>query len=218
MSESGKEKKRRYSSAQDPTRDRILTAALECISQTSINALSVRAIAARAGVNVATVHYYFGTKDAIVTKALERFFDQVVVLFEASMDADTDPKERLRRFLTAYTTLFHKNPGVFASMTEAISASIVRQETGRPTSAELVLVGMISKVKERLMGLIREAAGIEDEEVLMFKTIQLMTSLMHPALISTIPHSLFDIDFSDEANRTRYIDLTISSLVDAGGR
>jgi TetR/AcrR family transcriptional regulator, regulator of cefoperazone and chloramphenicol sensitivity len=189
-----------------------LSAALECISATSISELSVRAIAAKAEVNVATVHYYFGTKDSVVTEALERFLDEPVEFLESSLGSLDDPRAKLSRFLASYMSFFQANPGIFASMIEAISASSIRRGPRAPSSAELVLIGMISGLKGRLMSLVAEVSGIRDEETLILKTIQLMTSLLHPILASTLPKSLFDVDFADEAARSRYIELVIASL------
>lgn len=207
------DKKRRYSSAEDPTKDRILAAALECISATSINELSVRAIAAKAEVNVATVHYYFGTKDAVVTEALKGFLDEAVAFLESSLVGPGDPRAKLTAFLSSYTAFFQANPGIFLSMIEAFSASRKGEEERKPSASELVLIDMIDKVKDKLLGLVGRVSGIRDERTLVFKTIQLMTSLMHPIFVSTVLKSLFDIDFSEEETRSSYIETVIASLI-----
>jgi AcrR family transcriptional regulator len=208
--------KRRYSSEDDPTRGRILDAALECISQTSVSALSVRAIAARAGVNVATAHYYFRTKDALVTEALHLFFAPLAARFEAIIAGPGSEKERLLAFLVFYSEQVHRNPGIFTSVVEAIIASNIRKEPGAPTSFEEVLIGIVSQARDRLMSLVGAVSGIGDQRHLAFRTLQVMTSLVHPILVSTLPGTLFGVDFGVEDDRRSYVEVLVAGL--EGGR
>lgn len=62
------------------TRDDILTAARELFASTGFTGTTLRAVAARAGVDVALIPYYFGNKRG---------------LFVASIDMPHDPAERI---------------------------------------------------------------------------------------------------------------------------
>ncbi|MEI6875572.1 MAG: TetR/AcrR family transcriptional regulator, partial [Spirochaetota bacterium] len=209
--------KRRYSSEADPTRARILRAALGCISGTAAGVLSVRTIAAAAEVNVATVHYYFGTKDAVLTEALELFFAPLVERLDALLERSGSGRDRLEGFLLFYVGLIQEHPGIFTSIIEAMIASNIRGEPGAPSAYEKVLMGIIGIGKGRLMGLIRDLSGIADETVLALRTLQLMTSVIHPMLISTIPQDQFGIDFHDPATRGRYVRLLVDSIAGGSG-
>lgn len=54
------------------TKEHILDAAEDLIAERGIDAVSLRAITRRAKVNLAAVHYHFGSKDALVAKVFER--------------------------------------------------------------------------------------------------------------------------------------------------
>jgi AcrR family transcriptional regulator len=54
------------------TRERILDAAERLIARNGIGATSLRAIIAEAGVNLAAVHYHFGSKEALVSEVARR--------------------------------------------------------------------------------------------------------------------------------------------------
>lgn len=56
----------------EPTPARILLAAAELFSAQSPSRVSLRAIAARAGVNYGLIHHYFRTKDAILAELIRR--------------------------------------------------------------------------------------------------------------------------------------------------
>ena len=53
------------------TKQKILKATLKILESEGIQKLTVRKIAAEAGVNVAAVNYHFGSKDQVVFEALQ---------------------------------------------------------------------------------------------------------------------------------------------------
>jgi AcrR family transcriptional regulator len=60
----------------DTTRKRILDAASQLIAELGWSAVTTRRIADRAGVNNALIHYYFGTKDALLLEAASAMFTE----------------------------------------------------------------------------------------------------------------------------------------------
>lgn len=58
--------------ASDATRARLLDAAESLLLTRDVDAVSVRAVNAAAGMNPAAVHYHFGSKDALIGALLER--------------------------------------------------------------------------------------------------------------------------------------------------
>src|SRR5688500_7063444 len=68
-------------------RERIVLATIERIEAGGIKELTVRDIAAAAGVNVAAINYYFGSKEALLAAALEA----------SSAHARSDTEEYLAR-------------------------------------------------------------------------------------------------------------------------
>lgn len=63
--------------AVDPTtKKRILSAATHLIAELGWPAVTTRRIAERAGVNNALIHYYFGTKDALLLEAVAEMFTE----------------------------------------------------------------------------------------------------------------------------------------------
>ena len=55
------------------TRERILDAAERLFAERGVAGVSLRAIIAEAGVNLAAVHYHFGSKDALVNAVVGRY-------------------------------------------------------------------------------------------------------------------------------------------------
>lgn len=61
------------------TRDRILAATIELIAEVGWSGVTTRGVAARAGVNVALLHYHFRSKDALLREALMAAMNEVLV-------------------------------------------------------------------------------------------------------------------------------------------
>ena len=86
--------------AKDQTRRRILEAAGPVFAEKGYDAATVREICARAGVNLAAVNYYFGSKEQLYVETLQYGRDP-----EGEHDqpltwpADATPEEKLRVFI-----------------------------------------------------------------------------------------------------------------------
>jgi AcrR family transcriptional regulator len=91
----------------DRRRRDLLVAAYELIAQKGFEGLRTRDIAARAGVNISTLHYYFGTKEALL---------EAVVLFVAEKFAgegdlaQQPPDPTLRQHFERARATFQSNP------------------------------------------------------------------------------------------------------------
>src|SRR4051812_2528672 len=61
--------------SREARRAALLEAAYAVVADKGLEGLRTRDVAARAGVNIATLHYYFGTKEALVLALVERVRD-----------------------------------------------------------------------------------------------------------------------------------------------
>ena len=64
-------------SAALPTDQRLVIAAEKLFAERGIDAVSLRSVMAEAGANVASVHYHFGSKDALVEAVISRRSDRL---------------------------------------------------------------------------------------------------------------------------------------------
>lgn len=81
------------------TRDRIIIGAREALEKDGMESLTTRKIAASANVRLATLHYYFDSKESILLAVLEDVIGDMSVNYEAASlakDPDTAIAELLR--------------------------------------------------------------------------------------------------------------------------
>jgi AcrR family transcriptional regulator len=95
------------------TKDRLLDAAEKLFAESGIDAISLRAITAEAGVNLAAVNYHFQSKDALATAVVERRFAPI-------------NRERLR-MLDEFEAAAGEHPVPVPQLVEAFLAPVLAQ-------------------------------------------------------------------------------------------
>jgi TetR/AcrR family transcriptional regulator len=88
---------------------RILKAAEEVFASAGFSGARTAAIARRAGVPKANLHYYFGTKEALYRKVLENILEVWLALGD-SIRADADPAEALAAYVAAKVEHSRRRP------------------------------------------------------------------------------------------------------------
>lgn len=123
-------------SSNDLSRDRLLLAAVEIFAERGFRDSTVREICAQAGVNAASVNYYFGGKEKLYAEALAFAFRQANQRYPLgdALDARLPAEARLAAFIRALlsrlldqTALGHHSKLIaheIANPTNALSALI----------------------------------------------------------------------------------------------
>jgi AcrR family transcriptional regulator len=90
----------------DPTRDRILAAAVDLFAERSFDGATTREIAARAGVTQPLLNYHYRSKDDLWRAAVDSLFESLVGAMRThdeelrGVDGLTAAKARVREFVT----------------------------------------------------------------------------------------------------------------------
>ena len=111
------------------TRAAILDAARDLFASGGMSGTSVRAIAAKAGVDPALVHHYFGTKDDLFIAALQLPVDlRQVVAPVVAQGAEGAAERLLRTFLSIWDDPELQLPllGLARSLTDPVSKELMR--------------------------------------------------------------------------------------------
>lgn len=90
----------------DRRRRELLTAAYEVIAEKGLEGLRTRDIARRASVNISTLHYYFGTKEAL----LEAVVQFVAERFAGESDRRAPADQTLRQHFERAIATFEASP------------------------------------------------------------------------------------------------------------
>lgn len=86
----------------------LVQAALELIAEHGLDGLTLRQVAARAGVSRATAYREFGDKDRLIATVAQHEIQQMIAAVVAAVDPDADPVDRISTvMLTALHQLRH---------------------------------------------------------------------------------------------------------------
>jgi len=92
------------------TEQKIFDAATELFLEKGVDRTSVREIAAKAGINLALMNYYFRSKenlfDAIFTMLVKKNSEELIRI----LNSDLELKEKIRRYVHVYIDMLSHNP------------------------------------------------------------------------------------------------------------
>jgi AcrR family transcriptional regulator len=96
-------------------RQALILATYRAIAQKGFEGLRVRDVAADVGMNGATLHHYFPTKEALIQAVVESVMARLRLAFT---DLDGAPAEQLHEHLSRLHRLMQEEPALFVVLTE----------------------------------------------------------------------------------------------------
>ena len=85
------------------TKDRIFRTAVQLFARKGFAATGMRELAAKAEVNLATIHYFFGSKYGLLEAVLSDLFEGIQEIMLDNLSGPDPPIERLQRYIRATT-------------------------------------------------------------------------------------------------------------------
>lgn len=93
--------------------NRILNAAEELFAKSSYAGTRISEIAAKAEVNQALIHYYFGSKEGLYREVLARLFEQWEQYVEALSWDDLEPVEVIKHYIAGHFEIKCRMPNLY---------------------------------------------------------------------------------------------------------
>jgi TetR/AcrR family transcriptional regulator len=144
----------------DQTRVRILEAAVRQFSENGLAGARTEQIAEDAGVNKALLYYYFKSKDALYTAALEWVGAEVQARSLAVLEGPASEGEKFLRFVLNHFDRIHTNRGFQSLMQQ----EMIRLHRGESHSLSSLVEKVFKPGIEMTMELLR--AGIRSGELI----------------------------------------------------
>jgi len=132
-------------------KETLISAAYDTIAERGFEGLRTRAVAARASLNVSTLHYYFPTKEDLVRGVAARLLREFKNAHPAS-DGEESPLRSLAREFTDQSRALAARPATYVVALELYARSL-RDPLLRPIARDL-----LSGWEKRLGRIVAEAA------------------------------------------------------------
>lgn len=110
---------KRETSPPEARREELARAAYREIAKSGFEGLRTREVANAVGVNIATLHYYFPSKEDLIRAVI----GQAVARFQTTLAASGSAAERLRAHFQGLRRLLRQEPELFAVMGELMLRS-----------------------------------------------------------------------------------------------
>ncbi len=205
---------------------RMVGAALEMLPRTGLSGLSVRQVAARAGVNLGMFHYHFRSKREFSRQILQELYDSFFSRLVGAIDqaGGGPPRERLRHAILAAAQFVREHrPLLIALIKDVLSEDREVIEFARRNFPRHILV-LVRLVREsQKAGAIRKMPVIQILPYLFASVVGPMIAVVFfekvvPDGLRGLPRALLGpLLMSDRAVADR-LDLVLDSLAPAGGR
>ncbi|MEQ8175846.1 MAG: TetR family transcriptional regulator [Syntrophomonadaceae bacterium] len=190
-------------SSNQNTRDKIIQAALAVIGERGTNGVTSRIIAGKAKVNHAAINYYFNSKEDLIEKALEHYYEGLEDVFLILKDQKISAKERLIKFAEDYIRYDNRFPGVKHHI---MSRLMVENITDSKVSG--LMPGNLQAIKL----VFKEILEGKDEKTISFKAIAFISGLVYPLLLMRYGDIVMSSDYGDNALTREYIEELINGL------
>jgi AcrR family transcriptional regulator len=140
--------KARPSATSERRRQELVLAAYRRIAERGFEGLRTREVAAEVGVNIATLHYYFPTKESLIRGVL----DHAMARFRTTLEPHGSPADQLRNHLRAVRRLMVDEPQLSIVMGE------LAMRSSRDRSVQAIVNEMFAAWQSTMRGLLRRAA------------------------------------------------------------
>ena len=183
------------------TKELILKTTIELISKKGD--ATIREIAEKAKVNVASINYHFGNKNNLL-KEVESYFSETLYRVQNNVleNPDLDAEEKIIQWAFELMEFMFKYPSIVSLISKLVN------EENAYSPAILDRVYMNSEIIEKLSMLISVVTNINDEKIIQFKYLQIFSGILGPVLnelLFTIYRKENTLSMRNENIREEYI-------------
>ena len=155
------------------TQSRIIATAVDMIGrQINLN-FTIREIAEKAGVNIASVNYYFRSKDNLINEVERHFINEISLTYEELKKSGQDPNEQIRKWAMKTMESLMEYPGIiFLIVTRLLS----------DRSDKAVITEMLDMIEQNLVPFLKKLTEKNDTPTVSIKIMQLLSGVIAPML------------------------------------
>ena len=186
-------------------REKMIETTVHILQQQGFKKATVRSIAKAAGVNIASVRYYFGSKEELIGAALEYMMGNLENIVSYLDDNRLTASERLKKYIIAYFHLAREHPALFRSISNPSS------EDAKDTYF-IYLSLLHSQCWEKVIRNVAEVTGYTDEKDLELKSMQIFAAVEFPIILENNKGNSFIQGYTDDSTLSRYVDLLLDNV------
>ena len=185
-------------------RERIIKAVLVLIGEKGDINPTVREIAQKANVNLASINYYFRSKKNLLTEVEKYFAEEINQITSMLNDENIKKVKRIFMWANEMMTQLAEYPGIIWML----ASKVINKN-----SVDKSMKKFINIKNSPLKKLVIEITGNKDDTLASLKAIQIFSGMINPLIMQYGVGKGFGIDFRDKKIRKRYLDTLIKSIL-----
>ena len=180
------------------TKNKIILAAISCVERDGIQGLTTRNVAKEAGVNNASINYYFGTKENLIEAMFKYIQDHLFSdLEELFADKDLNVYSQLKVFFTFILRGISNYPNLIKALFDSYNdTTAFNEETTRVFNAYF----------DKLIERVEKEEPRERAEIFRISLMQMFAAVIGLCLPGAIFKDYFKVNFNDPQVQQEYID------------
>lgn len=188
----------------EKVREEMIAATVKILQQEGFKKATVRSIAKEADVNIASVRYYFGSKEELIGCALEYMMGNLENIVAYLDDTRLSARERLKKYIIAYFHLARQHPALFRSISNPSS------DDAKDTYF-IYLSLLHSQCWSKVIRNIAEITGYTDPADLDLKAMQIFSAVEFPIILESNKADSFISNYTDSDTLSRYVDILLDN-------
>ena len=191
--------------SREDIKQHIIESAIECIEEHGVQSVTVRDITQRAGVNTASINYYFGSKDELIRQALEQTLENLFVDWEDMLqEPDADLHEVFRFMLKEILSGARRYPNI--TKAHLYDPLINNQYDG-------MFVRRLNSFLGKLAHFIHQQKDDGSLEAIHKNLITIFSSAMFPALMPALFEGFSGYNFHSDDQQDEYIEYLLEKVI-----
>lgn len=192
------------------TRSKILQKAIDIVGLKG--EFTIREVAEKAGVNVASINYYFGNKNNLL-KEVEKYYSDLLykTQYEILTDKTLSARDKLTCWVKGFIVYMFRSPALLGLIVNILNDD----KSYKPLLVQRIYLN--KELQSAIESLIKESTGINSEKVLNYKYLQIFSGILGPVISKIVSttfgegESVFDINGKEDLDE--YIEILISGVL-----
>lgn len=167
---------------------------------------TIRRIAKECNTNIASVNYYFGSKEELIGAALEKMIFNFEAIVSYLDKTDLPVKERLRKYILGYFKLAHQHPALFRSISNPSS-------NDAKDTYFIYLNLLHNQSWDKFLRNVGELSKINSQPDLEMKCMQVFSAMEYPIIVEiNRKNSFLSKYIKNDEQLEKYVEILLQSI------
>lgn len=167
---------------------------------------TIRRIAKESNTNIASINYYFGSKEELIGAALEKMIFNFEAIVSYLDNTEIPVRVRLKKYILGYFKLAHRHPALFRS--------ISRPSSNDAKDTYFIYLNLLHDQSwDKVLRNISELMPESSQNELEIKCMQIFSAIEYPIIVEVNRKNSFMSKYMEDSELEKYVDILLDGIV-----